>query len=334
MGQYDRGWGVSTGFEAMTTFDIRPRRPYALGLTVERFTRFPEVVDRVEDASYRRLLDGEVGGPLLLDVSQRGAPSRAVLRVRLVGPRARTARARRVAIRIVERALGAATGVRSFYDDLGDDPILGRPIRRFRGLRAAGWPSLWEALVTAILCQQVNLRFAYSIRRELALAFGRRARLDGGSWVAFPTPARVARGSAEALERFRLSRSKARAIHELAVAFASGSLAEDELDGLSDEAAIARLTAHHGVGRWTAEVALLRGLARRDAFPAADLGVVKYLARDLLGRSRPASEGEMRRFAERWRPHRGLALIYAYAEMAAARPPGSARRFDSPRRAG
>jgi 3-methyladenine DNA glycosylase/8-oxoguanine DNA glycosylase len=53
-----------------------------------------------------------------------------------------------------------------------------------------------------------------------------------------------------------------------------------------------------------------------DIFPGGDLGVVKYLAQGMLGHEGRAREKDMRRFAERWRPHRGLALIYAYAELA------------------
>ena len=59
----------------------------------------------------------------------------------------------------------------------------------------------------------------------------------------------------------------------------------------------------------------MRGLARSDAFPGGDLGVVKYLAQGMLGKKEKATEAEMRAFAERWRPYRGLALVYCYAEL-------------------
>ena len=59
----------------------------------------------------------------------------------------------------------------------------------------------------------------------------------------------------------------------------------------------------------------MRGLARTDAFPGGDLGVVKYLAQGMLGKKEKATESEMRNFAERWRPYRGLALVYCYAEL-------------------
>ncbi len=85
---------------------------------------------------------------------------------------------------------------------------------------------------------------------------------------------------------------------------------------MTDEEAIARLTDLPGVGRWTAEIGLLRGLGRPDIFPAGDLGVVKYLAQGLLGHPQRATEDAMRRFSQRWSPHRSLALVYAYAELA------------------
>jgi DNA-3-methyladenine glycosylase II len=308
-------------------FQVVPERPYSLGLTAERFTRFPEVVDRFDGRFYRRLLPIGRGG-VLVTVEQSGPASKAILSVRLDGARARSAQAGEAARRILERSLGASTPVSRFYRAHRRDEILGPPIRAFRGLRIAGVPSLWEALVTAVLAQQVNLRFAYDIRRELCLAYGRRARFFGETYVAFPGPEPFAGESLRRLRRFRLSRSKAVAIREIARAFENGGLSEEILSPLPDEDAIARLVALRGVGRWTAEIGLLRGLGRTDIFPAGDLGVVKYLAQGLFGHATTskAKEEDMRRFAERWAPDRGLALVYGYAELNRRRsspfPPG------------
>jgi DNA-3-methyladenine glycosylase II len=193
-------------------------------------------------------------------------------------------------------------------------------MRRERGLSVAGFGDAFESLVTAILTQQVNLTFAFSIRSELARHFGRRVRIDGRSWVAFPEARRLARAEPEDLRRFRLSGAKSRALVEVARAFAEGVLSDEELQSLGDDEVIERLTALRGVGRWTADTVLMRGLARRDAFPGGDLGVVKYLAQGLLGRRAPATEAQMRAYAERWKPWRAYALVYAYAELA-LRPP-------------
>ena len=248
-------------------------------------------------------------------VRQRGSADRAVLEVELSGRSARSPRAALAARRIVEVSLGAAVPVRPFYRAFSDDGVLGAAIRDFRGLRGAGVPSLWEALVTAILAQQVNLRFAYDIRRELAETFGARARFGGETFFAFPDPSAFGGETPAGLRRFRVSNAKARAILGLAEGFAAGGLSEDEFATLEDEAAIERLIAFRGVGRWTAEIGLLRGLGRADIFPAGDLGVVKYLAQGLLGRREKAKEDAMRKYAARWHPWRGLALVYGYAEL-------------------
>ncbi len=316
-----------------------PERPYSLALTAARYARFPEVVDRFDGEAYRRFLPVGRSGALLT-VRQEGTPGRAVLAWSLEGGAAGSAEASAAARRILEVALGAALPVRAFYRALGEDPVIGEAIRDFPGLRGAGMPSLWEGLVTAILAQQVNLRFAYDIRRELCETFGRRGRFGGERYLAFPEPAALSGETRRSMRRFRLSEAKARAILGLAEAFAGGALRETEIAGLDDEAAIGRLTSFRGVGRWTAEIGLLRGLGRMDVFPAADLGVVKYLAQGLLGRRARAKEADMRRWSERWRPWRGLALVYGYAELnrrtgaparpasPPARPParGSARR--------
>jgi DNA-3-methyladenine glycosylase II len=167
-----------------------------------------------------------------------------------------------------------------------------------------------------VLSQQVNLQFAYSIRRELVRAFGSRAKIGDGIFYSFPLPETIGRENATNLRGFRLSQGKAETLLRLAEAFASGRLSDAQLRTLSDEAVVEQLTSIKGIGRWTAETVLLRGLGRVDAFPAGDLGVVKYLARGLLHRDGPASEAEMREFAESWRPYRGLALVHAYAELA------------------
>lgn len=296
------------------SFALAPPLPYSLALTAARFRRFPEVVNRFDGDHFERLIFAS-RRPLWVRATQEGAR----LRVRLCGAEARRLVSRRAAEDLLARTLGTAVSVRGFYRAFRKDPLLGPPIAAFRGLRTAGFASLFEALVTATLSQQINLRFAYDIRRELCLAFGRRARLEGEEWIAFPTARRLARESEDTLRGFRLSRAKAGTLAGLAHAFSTGKLSEAKLRMLPDREVIETLTGLRGIGRWTAETALIRGLGRPDAFPAGDLGVIKTLAKGLLGRAASASEREMREFSERWRPHRALALTYAYAELSRRR---------------
>lgn len=306
--------------ELRVQYEITPLRPYSLARTLERLRRFPERVDRFEDGVYRRLLFLR-GRPVLLEIEQIGPPSRAVLQVALIGKSATANEAKALVDRVSERVLGARTDVRPFYRAFRHDPLLGPLLKRHLGLRVAGRFTLWETLLQIVLSQQINLALAHGILAELAEKMGRRARIGGRLFYSFPTPRALADASLDDLGRLRLSRAKSQTLKRLGAAFASGELTEEQVVILSDEEALELLTSYRGVGRWTAEFVLLRGLGRMDVFPASDLGVVKYLAQRMLGYEKVAREQEMRAFADSWRPYRGLALIYAYAELASRSKP-------------
>ncbi|HXZ84160.1 MAG TPA: AlkA N-terminal domain-containing protein [Myxococcota bacterium] len=297
-------------------FEYAPRGAYSLERTAARFARHGDTVNVVDPAGFARLVP--VGSSLaLVRVAQHGSVARPKLAVRVEGASGPAARA--AAERVLERVLGAAADLRPFERALGADPLLADILRAQRGLRVAGSFSLFEALLGAVLTQQVNLAFAFSIRAALVAAFGERARFAGREWQAFPTPERVAHESEATLRGFRMTAAKAGTIARLARAIAEGELDEERLAALGDEEAIAELVRWKGVGRWTAEVALLRGLGRLDVFTAGDLAVVKRLALRWLGRDQPAGEAEMRAFSERWRPYRSLVLVHGLESLARSR---------------
>jgi AraC family transcriptional regulator of adaptative response / DNA-3-methyladenine glycosylase II len=71
--------------------------------------------------------------------------------------------------------------------------------------------------------------------------------------------------------------------------------------GSDPDLTIERLKQLPGIGDWTAHYIAMRALRWPDAFPAADLG--------LLRASGAVSPGELARRAERWRPWRSYAAI-------------------------
>jgi len=293
-----------------------PRGAFSLVRTTARFARLGDTVSVAADGAFARLVHAG-GGLALVRVGQEGPPSRARLRAAIEGA-PDEASAHAAARRLLERVLGTGADLAAFARAHAGDPLLGAALRAHRGLRVAGSFDLFEALVGAVLTQQVNLRFAYSIRAELVRAFGARRTIDGREWYAFPTAERLACESEAALRAFRLSAAKAGALARLARACAEGELEEGKLEALSDEEAIAELMRWKGIGRWTAEIVLIRGLARLDVFPAGDLAVMKRLAPAWLPkRSKPASEADVRAFVDRWKPYRSLALVYGLESLAA-----------------
>ena len=296
------------------SFSITPTAPYSFDLTLARFMRFAsENVDLIAGKQYQRLLTA--GRQLALaTVTDVGTPAKPRLTVELRSP-SRAALKQAEFHAQLRHILCTDFDIRPFYRLARRDEMLAPLVKCFRGLRITSSPTLFEALVMAVLSQQVNLTFAYSIKKELVETFGRKWRYKGHTYYAFPEPKRFAGQSLETMRGFRLSHAKAGTLIRLGEAFASRALRQSAIAQLSDEAAIDTLTQLKGIGRWSAETALMRGLARPDVFPGGDLGVVKYLAQGMLGKKDKATETEMRAFAERWRPYRGLALVYCYAEL-------------------
>jgi len=75
------------------------------------------------------------------------------------------------------------------------------------------------------------------------------------------------------------------------------------------EEAIAKLRSLPGIGEWTAQYIAMRELREPDAFPAADIGLLRAMA-TADGRPSPA---ELLSRAERWRPWRAYAALHLWA---------------------
>jgi DNA-3-methyladenine glycosylase II len=192
------------------------------------------------------------------------------------------------------------------------DPVLARILPRLRGLRVACYASLFEALVIAILSQQITVRFANVLKARLVEAYGTRVGGGAGALRAFPRPQDLAGANVTDLRRMQLSRRKAEYVVGLARAFADGGWDEASLEGLDDEAFVRRVSALRGLGRWSAEWALIRALGRPDLLPADDVGVQRAIS-EAYFRKRRVTPRTVERFGRRWRPYRSLAISYLFA---------------------
>jgi DNA-3-methyladenine glycosylase II len=116
----------------------------------------------------------------------------------------------------------------------------------------------------------------------------------------------------EQLRSVGLSASKARYVHNLAEAVATGVVPVDDFDDSWDDAAIiASLTSIKGIGVWTAEMFLIFSLNRPDVLPVHDLGVRSGL-RDHHGLDDLPKPGDCHALAEAWRPFRTVASWYLW----------------------
>jgi DNA-3-methyladenine glycosylase II len=144
---------------------------------------------------------------------------------------------------------------------------------------------------------------------RLAADHGRATSDSADGPRAFPDPADLASLEPDDLRRHGFSSTKARTIIESAQAVVAGDLDLEALPGLEDGAAIQRLTSLRGVGRWTAEYVLLRGLGRLHVFPGDDVGAHNKLRR-LFGIDTPLDHEAVGRLVERWHPYAGVVYFH------------------------
>ena len=252
---------------------LGPPPPLDFALTARVLRRSPRnVIDRVdEDGSWTRAVVLSEG-PALLSGKQHAA--RLVLEA--TPARARDERAIRA---LVTRVFSLEFDPEPFWRRARRERGLAELVRRCAGLRPQRFPTLFEALANGICCQQFSLASGMTRLGHLAERFG--ARTPDGARVGPPEPERIAGATLAALRAAGLSASRAAELRE--IARLQLERFERELAALPDEQARARLRELPGIGPWTADYVLLRGLGRLDVFPAGDVGAAHTLGR-ILGR--------------------------------------------------
>jgi DNA-3-methyladenine glycosylase II len=209
----------------------------------------------------------------------------------------------------LERLLGLNTDLSEFYRFAGSDRRLGPLARRFRGMKPPRFATVFEAVVNAMACQQVTLTLGVRLLNRLAVSCGTPLGEGDEAVHSFPGPANLAQLSPAGLRRFGFSRQKGRSMIDLATSVAEGRLDLEGLAVLPDDEAVNRLCELRGVGRWTAEYVLLRGLGRTRVFPGDDVGARNNLRR-WLRLAKPLDYEGVRRALSRWGDYPGLVYYH------------------------
>ncbi len=184
------------------------------------------------------------------------------------------------------------------------DPALGPLIAAHPGLRLPAAYDPFEQAVRAVVGQQVTVKAAVTITRRLVERLGETLRdAPPGLERLFPSAQAIAD---DPLENIGMPSKRAQALRRLAAAVAEGALQLHVEDGA--DALVRRLCELPGIGPWTAEYIALRGFGVADAFPAADLGLLKA---PLWGADGISAKALAER-AEAWRPWRAYAAIHIW----------------------
>jgi DNA-3-methyladenine glycosylase II len=302
--------------EEIGPFDMRPRAPFRLDLTVWALRRLPiNEMDRWDGTTYRRVLTVD-GSAVEAAARQLSGGEHPRLEVSLVwnntlaataGPYPTREAGRAVAeVRhALTRLLGLDLDLEPFYRLASADEHLGRLASQFMGVKPPRFPSVIEAVVNGIACQQLSLTVGIHLLNRLSSVYGTAC----GEGHAFPSPEELAKTNPQSLRSLGFSTQKAQNIIAIARAVASGELDLESLHGLEDAAAEEALDRLRGVGRWTAQYVALRALGRLDVFPADDVGSQNKIKQWLSLEQRPDYE-ETTRLLARFRPYRGLIYFH------------------------
>ncbi len=200
--------------------------------------------------------------------------------------------------------LGLDQDLRPFYAMAASDLRLAALADRFEGFRPPRFSSLFEALSNAIACQQLSLHVGILLLNRMA----RLCRNDPeatDSFVPFPNPAALLQQEAASLRSLGFRIQKAKFLHGIAETAAAGQLARKNWQDLSNSEAAQRLHQLRGIGRWSTEYVLLRGLGRLDVFPGDDVGARKALYQWLEEKSAPDYMQVAKRL-QSWQPYAGM----------------------------
>ena len=302
---------------------VSPVPPYDFELTAGQPNYSREQQFKTEeyvDGSYIRLLD--LGDTVALaSVRTVGTVDQPELSVELTGDDLTDSDVERAA-RQITWLLGCDQDLRPFYDAVTGDPVLADVVNDFYGYHNTRTASVYEALVQAVMGQQIATNVARIIRSLLVENYGVRATIVGREWYAFPRSQSLAIAEVDDLRQLKLSYRKAEYIQGIArAAMESG----DDLDGihdLEDDEVVKRMIAMRGVGHWTAQWVLVRALARPDGFPIGDLALRRTVS-SLYFDGQEIDDGQLLEFSERWSPWRSYATSYLFAALRTGRIAGS-----------
>ena len=294
--------------------NITPVAPFDFELTAGYLTYFQGryATDSLVDRVYRRLLDLD-GQVVLASVSSLGSLEKPELSVELQSE-GLTSDNGEVATDKVAWILGVGQELEPFYASAQGDPAMAAITQRFHGLHMPHTASVFEALVLAILGQQIATNVARIIRTLLIETYGPRQTIDGETYYAFPRPETLAALRVEDLRGMKLSQRKAEYVHDIASTALDDPEFIEGLHHLDDEAVVRPITSLRGVGNWTAQWLLIRALGRPDALPLGDLALRRVVSR-LYFQDEPLNDTQVEEFCRRWSPYRTYATTYMFTAM-------------------
>ncbi len=207
------------------------------------------------------------------------------------------------------------TDLAPFYEMANSDPVLKSVVERYAGLRMMCIPDLFEALSWAVMGQQINLTFAYTLKKRFVETYGESIPFQNNTYWAFPACEKIAMLSVDELRELQFTTRKAEYIIEIAAKMAKENLVKEQLiHDLSEIEIEQTLLALRGIGPWSANYVMMKCFHVVTAFPQADVGLHNALKKQ-MGLNRKPTSMELELLAETWSGWQAYATFYLWRTL-------------------
>jgi DNA-3-methyladenine glycosylase II len=288
---------------------LSAKAPFSFELSAQIFRNGDPEIRRFESGRFWQVI--RIGDKLALaSVESVGTVEKPRLNVTLETTCELTDEDKKNAAKTITTLFNLDFDVTEFYDDTTKDKTLSALARKLCGLRSPTTQFAFEALVDSIVEQQISLKVANTFERRIIKKWGNALTLDDKTCYAYPTPKSLASATQQNLRGVGLSERKAEYVRNIASLIAEGKLDLETLKCRETaKEIIEELDKIKGIGVWTAELTMIRGMQRLEALPADDLGLRRTISHFYCG-GKQITSAEARRIAENWGKWKGLAAYY------------------------
>jgi DNA-3-methyladenine glycosylase II len=202
-----------------------------------------------------------------------------------------------------------------FYKLANQDNILQTLAVKYYGLRIIGISDLFEAITWAIMGQQINLKFAYTLKKRFIENFGEKLIYMDKSYWLYPTPEKIANLHIDDLRKLQFTSRKAEYVIGAAKEMASGRLSKEMLMNIRDpKKQHETLLSLKGIGAWTADYVMMKCLLETTAFPIADAGLHNAIKKQLNLDGKPKQD-QIIELAKNWSGWEAYATFYLWRSL-------------------
>ena len=288
---------------------LNPIAPYNFALSARIFTGGDPQINRYEDNKFWQVIRTNKKLILIL-VESTGTVEEPELSVTLKSDKKISEEDVKSAENIIISMFNLNFDLKEFYEFMKSDPVMSKLTQQLRGLNSRTTSTVFEALASSIIEQQISLIASQSIERQMIKDHGDKLHLDDQVYYAFPTPETLSKLTREQLRESGLSLRKAEYIIDISKLIVAGKLDLDRCKKYKEVSKITEeLSRLRGVGEWTAHLTALRSMHRHRAFPADDLGLRRSISHFYCNDERISAD-DARKIAGRWGKWRGLAGFY------------------------